>query len=1598
MRDKKMEKMIKVEGGRENNLKNVQVSIPHHKLTVVCGVSGSGKTSLVFDTLYREGQRRFLEAFSGYSRQFMGKSYRPDADSIKGILPSIAVEQKSMMRSSRSTVGTISGVYDYLRLLFARLGEPAEKLNIKVNRSLFSFNSPSGCCPECKGLGVTDRISQRLIVSNENKSLSQGALAITAPNGYIIYSQVTMEVLNQVCNTHGFSVDIPWKDLSEQEKYIVMYGSDRIKIPYGKHTLESRMKWSGITAKPREEGVYKGIIPVMQEILKRDRNDNILRFAETLCCEHCNGRKLHPEALMVKIKGFSIAELCEMTVEEMWDVLNGMEFNTKEQQLSAPILKETGRLAGLFKKLRLDYLSLSRESTTLSGGEMQRLKLLGLTGSGISNLLYVFDEPGAGLHPADTQNLIQVLDDLLHEGNTVVVVAHDEDIICNADYLVDVGPGAGERGGHINFQGNYRDFIQSDLKSITHDYILGKSKINYNRPLSTSQAVISFKGIEKHNLKNIDVDIKLNRLNVVTGVSGAGKSTLVKGVIFENLKNLLSGQPYSLQHLREIRGFEQIKKVIETDQSPIGKTLRSNPATYTGLSDKIRDLFATQKGSKDRKWNKSRFSFNTAGGRCEDCLGAGVKSIGMHFMGNLNTLCETCSGKRFKPEVLEITYKGLDISQVYELSVSEALDFFTDEKPIRHYLEVLKELGLGYIRLGQPSNTLSGGEAQRLKLAEELVKQHKQPSLFIFDEPATGLHFHDINKLLRVFERIIRQGHTLLLIEHNSAIISLANHIIDLGPGSGPKGGSLVFMGSPSDIIHCKHSITGRFMNQKAGTFKRSNADASPNQLRLTGIRTHNLKNLNLSIDHNQIVAFAGVSGSGKSSLVYDTIYAEAAHRFSLNLSAYLRSFLPNKRSADFETATGLSPAIAIDKKRPTNNPRSLLVSFTGIFDYIRLLYSRFGTDENGNAIKGLRMSNFSFNHEAGACPCCKGLGKHLECEPLILVSHPEKSLMEGALNGSKAGKFYGEPDGQYVATLLEVGKTKGIDFNKPYKLLTEEEKAIAMHGCGEEIFEVKWNYKRKNVQGTHTFKGKWPGFANLVNDEFLRKHQDERGEQLLHLMVEKNCPDCEGQRIKPQYQAVCYNGISFSSLMNMDVEEALMFFSGKHPAETRTIIDMLTHKLNAVKKLGLGYVALIRETASLSSGEWQRLKIAAHLHEGLTGITYIMDEPSNGLNTRNVEELMEVLNTLKQQGNSIIITEHNPQVLRQSDCIVELGPEAGKQGGEILYCGRPKNLLKSDTSILKHYLNREWKNQAKPIVASPRLEIKGAYAHNLKNIDVEFYAGMLNVITGVSGSGKSSLLYDVIFQSLINSKAISCHQFICKRHQPVFLISDEAVTESRRSTPLSFTWIDDELFRETARNNDQKASLKATSLSFNSREGQCPACKGMGKTRVPMDFIADVWTVCESCLGRRFNDDILKFTYKGLPLDEILELSFQEAAHLYSSNKSLKDKLDLFCQLGLGYLKLNQDFASVSSGELQRIKLIKVLFSLDEPGILLMDEPASGLHFRDIEKLMQLMTHLLSKGHTIIAIEHNQQFISFAGHILSLGPGGGRYGGERLQ
>ena len=933
-------KFIDIKGAREHNLKNINISIPKNELTVITGLSGSGKSSLAFDTIYAEGQRRYVESLSAYARQFLDLMKKPDVDSIEGLAPAISIEQKTTSHNPRSTVGTITEIYDYMRLLWARAGTPyspatglpieaqtvsqmvdkilalpqgtkimlvapmvrqrkgefkkelesllkqgfqrvkidgevydleeapalnknfkhdievvVDRLIIKgeemaervaqsvetalkigdgilyvdnlsegsrftcsakyacpvsgftieeIEPRLFSFNNPQGACPHCDGLGARLYMDEKLVVPNVNRTIAQGAIA----PWYGFKSAFYKQTLVSLCDFLHISQDTPWKDLPEEARHIILYGSGNVCVPLYYSTF--------VSDKP-----FEGVIPNMERrFLETDSaasREELSHYQSAAPCTYCHGKRLKPEALAVKVCGKDIMEVSDLSIKEALKWFAGVEeqLSPQKQQIAHKILKEIIDRLQFLNNVGLDYLTLSRQSGGLSGGESQRIRLASQIGSGLTGVLYVLDEPSIGLHQRDNDRLIETLTRLRDIGNTVIVVEHDEDAIRAADFLVDMGPGAGELGGNVVAAGTVGEVL-ANPDSLTAQYLNGQKEIAVPRKRRKGNGkFLELTGAATHNLKNVSVKIPLGTLTLVTGVSGGGKSSLVLETLYKALNKELNNSREPTGAYDKLIGLENVDKVIDIDQSPIGRTPRSNPATYTGLFTYIRDWFAELPLSKARGYQAGRFSFNVAGGRCEACKGDGVTKIEMNFLPDVYVECEQCHGRRFNRETLEVTYKGKSIADVLDMTVDEAHAFFESIPAIKSRLELLQKVGLGYIRLGQAATTLSGGEAQRIKLSKELSKRATGKTVYILDEPTTGLHFEDINKLLKVLQALVDQGNTVIVIEHNLDVIKVADYIIDMGPEGGDGGGRIVATGTPEEIVKNGKGYTYKYLRSK---------------------------------------------------------------------------------------------------------------------------------------------------------------------------------------------------------------------------------------------------------------------------------------------------------------------------------------------------------------------------------------------------------------------------------------------------------------------------------------------------------------------------------------------------------------------------------------------------------------------------------------------------------------------------------------------------------------------------------------------------------------------------------------------------------------
>ncbi len=937
-----LKKYIRIRGAKEHNLKNVNLDIPRDSFVVLTGLSGSGKSSLAFDTIYAEGQRRYMESLSSYARMFLGRMEKPDVESIEGLSPAISIDQKSTNRNPRSTVGTVTEIYDYYRLLFARIGIPhcpkcgkeikkqtidqmvdeimtyeegtklqllapvvrgrkgehakvfesarkngyvrvvvdghlyelseeikleknkkhnidimvdrlvvrdgiqkrlsdsienvmklsdglmtvdiPQKGEVKFSQSFscpdcgisideieprnFSFNNPFGACETCHGLGFSMEFTEELIIPDPSLSIPDGALAVTGWQSATNSSSYGRSILDAMAKEYGFDINMPYQDLSDEAKELIMHGTNGKTV---------RVKYTG----QRGTGVYdipfEGIIRNVERRYRETASDTIKKEYETFMkiipCKSCKGKRLKPGALAVTVGDKNIAEVTELAICDLVDYMNGLQLTKRQLAIGELVLREIHARLGFLMDVGLGYLSLARNAGSLSGGEAQRIRLATQIGSGLVGVAYILDEPSIGLHQRDNDKLLNTLIRLKNLGNTLIVVEHDEDTMLAADYIVDVGPGAGIHGGEIVAEGTAKE-IMANKNSITGAYLSGRICIPTPKERRSPSGFITVKGAAENNLKNINVDFPLGVMTCVTGVSGSGKSSLVNEILYKNLaRNLNRARCIPGKH-KCITGLEQLDKVIAIDQSPIGRTPRSNPATYTGVFDLIRDLFAATPDAKAKGYKKGRFSFNAKGGRCETCNGDGINKIEMNFLPDIYIPCEVCHGKRYNRETLDVKYKGKTIADVLDMTVEEAVHFFEPLPKIRRKIETLHDVGLSYIKLGQPSTTLSGGEAQRIKLASELSKRSTGKTIYILDEPTTGLHFADVHKLIDILHRLTDGGNTVVVIEHNLDVIKTADYIIDIGPEGGDRGGTVVASGTPEEIMKCRESFTGIYIKK----------------------------------------------------------------------------------------------------------------------------------------------------------------------------------------------------------------------------------------------------------------------------------------------------------------------------------------------------------------------------------------------------------------------------------------------------------------------------------------------------------------------------------------------------------------------------------------------------------------------------------------------------------------------------------------------------------------------------------------------------------------------------------------------------------------
>jgi excinuclease ABC subunit A len=1973
---------IRLRGVRQNNLKGFDLDLPLGKYVVVTGLSGAGKSSLVFDTLHAEGQRRYVETFSAYTRQFLDLLDKPKVDSIENIRPSIAIEQTNTVKTSRSTVGTMTELTDFFKVWFSHVatcfdpatGKPVEDdtpasiwdktlaaspgaqviIAFKVTKpeklcwseiltnlkgqsyvrvllrtadekltvariddllsdpsplasspsphlyvaqdrlaitldarprfleaveqalhfgqgqvhlfsadtfaplghyskglhspetgrtfrpaspALFSFNSPLGACPQCRGFGRIIEIDYRLAIPDQSVSIADGA--IKAWEGEV-YS-ASKDDLITVAKKKKIPVNVPFGALTPEQRDFVIngepgYGTDGREWPKAWYGVKGFFDWL-------EKNTYKMHVRVF-----------LSRFRAYNECPSCHGTRLQPESLCWKWEDRTLPELYQLPVSDLLAALTPLASRLEsdsDDNRSATIAYESilTRLRYL-QQVGLGYLTLDRTSKTLSGGEVQRVNLTSCLGTSLVDTLFVLDEPSVGLHPRDIDRLIAIIRTLTDAGNTVVVVEHDEAMIRAADHLIEVGPEPGTRGGHIVFQGQLPALLTSD--AITGRYLSGREQVDLPatrrpvrkpeagsqkpektknlsdqpsdsepasalRPPSSGSDWLTFKDAHKHNLKGIDLSIPLRRLVALSGVSGSGKSTLLDNVIHQGLlskRGLLTEDPAVIA---SITGDDAFSEIVLVDQSPLSRTPRSNPALYTDAWELIRDLYAKEPAAKEAGFNSSSFSFNSGDGRCDHCQGLGYERVEMQFLSDVFVPCPICESKRFKPEVLAIRWNNLSVSDLLGTSITDALPLFENHASIRTRLASLESVGLGYLTLGQPLNTLSGGESQRLKLVKYLsgftgpssqltANSSELPTgaLLLLDEPTTGLHRHDVKRLIAVLQALVDRGHSVVVIEHNLDVLKSADWLIEVGPEAGADGGQIIAEGPPEAVARAT-TATSPFLRQALNVATSSSEwSESPNpichligdtvsllaaeeqapygenrpphnQLVLTGARENNLKNISLTIAHRKLTVVTGVSGSGKSTLAFDIVFAEGQRRFMESMSPYARQFVEQMPRSAIDRLTGIPPTVAIEQRITRGSRKSTVATITEVAQYLRLLYARMGVQhhpDTGKPVQPLTPGQLKkLLLTVLASPKAKK-AKHLYlCAPLIRgrkghhqpiatwIEDHGYELMRTDGRLLRVDTFqkldrYSEHDVEVVVADLKADPETGSRRSEAGKNRSKSKSGSAAPSSGlrspasasaaldnalrlgkgscfialpnGEI--LSWfSTTRTDIetgesfpeldpkQFSHNSPRGWcptcrghgrvfPWMLEPADDE----NKDDPAARLREFGIESGddvadtgtpCPECHGQRLnriaravrlhldqeklkaknlKPESKSRAsasdpqvsgfksqVSSVSLPELLSSTPAQLLTRLGALKLDErgaliTQDIVPQIRERLRFLDHVGLGYLALERPTDTLSGGEAQRIRLAAQLGTNLAGVLYVLDEPSIGLHARDNDRLIETLLTLRDKGNTLLVVEHDDELMERADSIIDLGPAAGIHGGDLLAHGTPAEIKKSAKSLtglflargIKHPLRGSYRPLPASALRSPSsgspasdfLDLTGVRFRNLKNFDLRLPLGRLTMVAGPSGAGKSTLFRDVLYPAAthaIKSKTakltgkafVKATGFANEGPNPVtgsasdptsvpFLdlrnadafkgvieVDQSPIGKTPRSTPATYLGIFDLIRQFFASLPESKMrGYTAGRFSFNTAGGRCETCSGGGRIKLEMAFMPDTYLPCDDCRGTRYGPELADIQWKGKNIGQVLQLTFEEAATFFDFHSQLSQVCQLMVDCGLGYLTLGQSSPTLSGGEAQRLKLVTELAhglqSYQErsrgiaiKNLYLLEEPTIGLHLSDCEKLIKVLHSLVEQGHTVVVIEHHLDLLAEADYIIELGPVGGPQGGELI-
>ncbi len=1744
---------ISIKGARQNNLKGLDIDLPLGELTVVTGVSGSGKSSLAFDTVYAEGQRRYVETFSPYARQFLERMDRPRVDRIEGIPPAIAIDQTNPVRTSRSTVGTMTELTDHLKLLFARAarlycrgcGRPVTRdtpdaiadelldrtggnatasvlvtfpvpvpanftagevkgflagqgytrihreeegtLEVVQDRAplapgsrarlvealeaalavgrgrvtvyplaaggapgkpwrfssdlhcpdcdifygdpqpnLFSFNSPIGACGTCRGFGRVIGIDYGLVVPDEGKSLAEGAVRPWQTESY----RECQDDLLKFAKKRRVPVDVPWRKLSPAQREWI---------------IEGEGSW--------EEGLWYGARRFFDWLETKSYKMHIRvllsKYRAYTPCPACGGARLKPEALLwrlgtreeadrvlspaqrfqpveatfmtkvlLKLPGLTIHDVMLLPIDRCLAFFAHLRLPAPLDEAARLLLDEIRTRLGYLAEVGLSYLTLDRQSRTLSGGEVQRINLTTALGTSLVNALFVLDEPSVGLHPRDMGRVIGVLRRLRDAGNTLLVVEHDPQMMLAADRILDLGPGPGERGGEMVFYGTPAELLRAK-HSLTGAYLSGKKRVDDGRGAPApsrdkgrgGEGFLEILGASAHNLKGIDVRIPLNRLVCITGVSGSGKSTLVEEILCRGLLKRFGRPTEAPGACRGIRGHKRLAEVVMVDQSPIGRTTRSNPASYVGAFDPIRKLFAAEPLAKERGYTAGTFSFNAGSGRCPTCGGNGFEHVEMQFLADVYLRCPDCDGKRYRPEVLEVSLfdpegeKPVSVADVLEMTVTEAVAFFAGRPEVLRGLEPLEAVGLGYLRLGQPVPTLSGGEAQRLKLAGHLAEAHRKRvsrspvpgsgSLFLFDEPTTGLHFEDIARLLAAFRRLLAAGDSLVVIEHNLDVIRAADWLIDLGPEGGEAGGRVVCTGTPAEAVACPESHTGRALkeyDEQLATLVRSSrrkpahslrpAPAGEKAIRIHRAREHNLRNVDITVPRECFTVITGVSGSGKSTVAFDILFAEGQRRYLESLNAYARQFVQPASRPDVDAVLGIPPTVAIEQRTSRGGRKSTVATLTEIYHFLRLLFVKLGvqhcpdcglpiTPQTPDAIVARLARDFRDRTILLLAPLVVARkGYYTDLAKWAQGKGIDQLRVDGVMTPTvpwpRLDRFREHtielPVGEAAVTPSGEGELRALlgralAFGKGAVRVAVEggEEMLfstlrACTSCGRSFPEPDprlFSYNSKHGWCPRCFGTGLvlPGFDAEQSGEEIWWNEWWEGE-------ERACPACGGARLNREALAVRFRGKNIAEITALSVTEAAGFvrgldLAGREAAIARDLVAEIEVRLAFLAEVGLAYLSLDRAAPTLSGGEAQRIRLAAQLGSNLRGVCYILDEPTIGLHPRDNRMLLATLARLEGKGNTVVVVEHDEETIRRAEHVIDLGPGGGVNGGRVVAAGTLPEVMAAPESVTGQFLAHPLRHPLAPRRPSPGkdeplLTVVGASLHNLRELTAEIPLGRLVCVTGVSGSGKSTLVREVLHRNLQllldggRKKAGAQHAAPLRGCRDirgweeigrVLEVDQTPIGKTPRSCPATYVGFWDAVRKLFAGTPEARMrGYTPSRFSFNVAGGRCGECEGQGMKTIEMSFLPDVKVACEACGGARFTPETLMVRFKGKSIGEVLAMSVDEAVPFFAAHPSIQRPLSLLQEVGLGYLTLGQQSPTLSGGEAQRIKLVTEL------------------------------------------------------------------------